>query len=200
MKKKHSNCSVVILAAGRSSRMKSHKFALKFNKNKSFLDEIIAQYHSFGCKNIIVVMNNEGVRLIKNHLPHFPDGVIFIENKYIEYGRFHSIKLGLEAITNTFPVFIHNVDNPFVNPSVLQKLIAHSTFNFVAPTFKGQGGHPILISQIVKQQIQLEEKNNIILYDFLRRFEKQKIEADDKNILVNINTPEKYENFKFENN
>ncbi|MCK5839504.1 MAG: NTP transferase domain-containing protein, partial [Bacteroidales bacterium] len=52
--------SAVILAAGRSTRMGRPKFALRFAKNLTFLEKIITGYSSFGCRQIIVVLNEQG--------------------------------------------------------------------------------------------------------------------------------------------
>ena len=192
MKQKYKDCSVIILAAGHSSRMGSPKFALPFNKNSSFLEEIINQYNSFGCKKIVVVLNGEGISYIHKQAIKFSNNVVFVTNSHLEWERFYSIKLGIENLSNDFPVFIHNVDNPFVNQDVLSKLFSNSTANFIAPIYQGSGGHPILLSEKVGDKILSEKKNDIILSDFLKRFKKTTVEVNDKNILVNINTLKGY--------
>jgi len=194
--KNNIDCSVIILAAGQSRRMGYPKFTIPFNKKDSFLDVIIDQYHSFGCKNIITVLNNEGINYIEKQGHSYPNNVSFVTNLHLEYGRFYSIKLGLKKLPNTHPVFIHNVDNPFVNHDTLQKLISNLSFDYVTPSFKGRGGHPILISDRITQQIISQDENNLILSEFLKRFKKHRIEVDDRNILVNINTPEEYQLLK----
>ena len=193
------NCSVIILAAGRSNRMGKAKFALEFSVNKTFLEEIIHQYHSFGCKQIIIVLNEKGQDYIKNHRFAFPDNTLLITNKYLERGRFYSIKLGVHSINSeNTPVFIHNIDNPFVNHKVLQKLLSINNSGYASPTYQDKGGHPILISKHIAQQILLDKENNIVLSEFLKKFKRKRIEVDDKNILVNINTPEDYQKWESE--
>jgi len=196
MKKKQINCSVVILAAGRSRRMKSPKFDLQYKNDLTFLDHTIKEYSTFGCEKIIIVLNKKGIEIINKNPIKYDDSIIFIENNHLYYERFYSIKLGLENLSNTHPVFIHNVDNPIISHNILQNLISNLSFDFITPSFKGRGGHPILISFKVAQQIISQEKNNLILSEFLKRFKKQRIEVDDKNILLNINTPEEYQLLK----
>ena len=186
------DCSVIILAAGRSSRVGTPKFALPFKEDRTFLEEIVGQYHSFGCEKIIVVLNREGVEYLEKYTLNIPDNVVFVTNLHLEWERFYSIKLGVEAVAGSQPVFIHNVDNPFVNIEVLQKLNL-ALVDMAVPLFNGRGGHPILISEHVQKQIQLEKKNDLIFSDFLTGFKKKVVDVDDENILVNINTKEAYD-------
>ncbi len=192
MNKTYKQCSVIILAAGFSSRMGSPKFAMKFTKNKTFLDEIIQQYESFGCEKIVVVLNNEGFDYLKDKSVNFSNNVKLVKNRNPEWKRFYSIKLGLKTVSNEYPVFIHNVDNPFVNHEVLEKLFSSSSTDFVVPSYKNKGGHPILLSNHVVLEILSEKRNNIILSDFLKSFKKTYVTVNNKNILININSKNEY--------
>ena len=196
MNKKSKNiksCSAVILAAGRSSRMGVPKFALKFNNQNTFLEEIIEKYNSFGCNEIVVVVNSEGVSVLDKNKIKLSDKIKVFINEHLEWERFYSIKLGLKKSNNYHPVFIHNVDNPFVNLNILSSLFDEITAtNFVVPEFKNKGGHPILISEKIIKNIISEEKNDLNFRDFLKRFEKKNIEVDDERILVNVNSEKEY--------
>ena len=192
MNKTYKQCSVIILAAGFSSRMGSPKFVMKFTKNKTFLDEIIQQYESFGCEKIVVVLNNEGFDYLKDKSVNFSNNVKLVKNRNPEWKRFYSIKLGLKTVSNEYPVFIHNVDNPFVNHEVLEKLFSSSSTDFVVPSYKNKGGHPILLSNHVVLEILSEKRNNIILSDFLKSFKKTYVTVNNKNILININSKNEY--------
>ncbi len=199
MTNKQTNCSAIILAAGRSSRMGEAKFALPFSRNKTFLEEIVAQYHTFGCKQIVIVLNKKGFDYIKNHQFNFPDTILLISNKYLERGRFYSIKLGVLRISSeNTAIFIHNIDNPFVNHKVLKKLLWNNDSEYITPSYQDKGGHPILISKNIAQQIELEKENNVVLSEFLKKFKRKRIEVNDKNILVNINTPKDYQKWEFD--
>ena len=187
------SCSVLILAAGNSSRMKSPKFALQFNKSQSFLEKIVQIYTEFGCEEIIVVLNQEGISLL-DHLHLKLKNVKIVLNDHPEWERFYSIKLGIQGLSKQHPVFIHNVDNPFVTAAILESLISKDvTTNYVVPTYNGKGGHPVLISNKVCQKLILTEKNDLILSDFLKQYDKKRVAVEDQNILVNINTMEAYQ-------
>ena len=187
--------SVIILAAGRSNRMGSPKFAMIYKDNRTFLDEIVDRYDSFGCKDIIVLLNEDGITYLQNQQKKFPGNVVLVENKHLEWQRFYSIKTGVLNLKNKFPVFIHNVDNPFVNYDVLKKLLSFPDSDYVVPAYRNHGGHPVLLSPKVCEKIAIEKQNDIVFSDFLKRFNKTKVEVNDKNILVNINTREDYRNY-----
>ena len=187
------NCSAIILAAGRSGRMGLPKFSLNFNENNTFLEEIVSKYLLFGCNQIIIILNEKGYDATKQS-HNSQKNVLFVKNMNLEWERFYSIKLGAINLKNTERVFIHNVDNPFVNYDTLDKLLSQVNTDAVIPTYNNQGGHPILISKNVVNSLIAEKKNDLIFSDFLKRFDKIKVAVDDKNILTNINTLEIYRN------
>lgn len=195
MKNPKKQYSVIVLAAGHSSRMGMPKFTLKFKENRTFLEEIIDQYNSFGCYKIVVVLNKIGLEVLQKTSIMLSNNVNLAENEHPEWERFYSIKVGFKKILNDFPVFIHNVDNPFVNHVVLGKLLSKANSDFVVPVYQNKGGHPILISKKVGKDILDESNNEIILSDFLNKFEKTRIQVNDKSILVNINTQTQYEKY-----
>lgn len=188
-----SNTSVVILAAGFSSRMKQAKFALKFDDKRTFLEKIIREYDVFGCKEIIVVLNNESIALTDQLNLSFPENVKIVLNKYPERERFYSLQTGLRALEDSSYVFIQNIDNPFVDQEILTSLYEHrEKADYIVPTYKGKGGHPILINQKIVNAIIKEKNFRLNLKVFLSSYSKQKFESQNENILLNFNTQEKY--------
>lgn len=191
-------CSAIILAAGKSSRMGSPKFELKFNDEHTFLEEIVFQYKKFGCREIVVVLNEEGIVILEEKQLRISGDAVIVTNNHPEWERFYSIKLGIENLKKQYPVFIHNVDNPFVNQHVLNALHQnHEKADYIMPEFKGRGGHPILASENIIFAIKKESKNNLIFSDFLKQFEKLKVKVNEEKILVNINSKDAY--YKFQN-
>lgn len=169
------------------------KFALRFNNQITFLEKIINNYKEFGCKQIVVVLNREGVSVLNQKDVKLSGSIKVVINEHPEWERFYSIKTGVKSLNNCYPVFIHNVDNPFVNLNVLNSLFCEiSESNFVVPIFKNKGGHPILLSKKVIKNIISEEKNNLNFRDFLKGFEKKIVEVDDERIIVNINSEKEY--------
>lgn len=193
-----SDSSVVILAAGFSSRMKQAKFSLMYDEQRTFLEKMVSEYIDFACKEIIVVINAEGIEL-KNKLNlSFPEHVKFVLNKYPERERFYSLQTGLKALQTCSNAFIQNSDNPFVNQDVLNALYTQKDeADFIVPTYEGKGGHPILMNTNIIKKISSEIKVDYNLKEYLKGFTKKTIPVIDDKIIININDVDTYENLFF---
>jgi molybdenum cofactor cytidylyltransferase len=188
--------SVIILAAGKSSRMGMPKWSLQFDEKSSFIEHIISEYHSFGCKEIILVINETDYSSFVEKNYKLSENVVVVINNHPEWDRFYSLKLGAKELSNSQPVFVHNVDNPFVNPIVLSELLKNrDIFDLSVPEYEGRGGHPILLSEKIIQGIISTKKNTLHFREFLDRFIKKKVTVDDSRVLVNINSSIDYNNY-----
>lgn len=184
------DCSVIILAAGNSSRMGRLKFTLTLPDGITFIENIVKQYAEFGCREIIVVVNISGKKYLDEH--PMKDITIAL-NQHPEFERFYSIKAGLSKVKINYPVFIHNADNPFASKQVLNTLFNNrAEADFIKPVFKSKGGHPIFISNKIARDINSNNNFDIHLNDFLRNYSCRKIEVDDEKILINVNTVNDY--------
>jgi len=191
-----SDISAIILAAGFSSRMKQAKFSLMFNKHRTFLEKIIQEYLNFNCREIIVVMNSDGIKLKDKLNLSFPENVKFVLNEFPERERFFSLQIGLKFLKNINSVFIQNIDNPFVGQLILDSLYNNKDeTDLIVPTFKNNGGHPIVINRTVIKRIISEKKFNHNLKEYLKKFTKKTIPVNDEKILININDKKKYSNY-----
>jgi molybdenum cofactor cytidylyltransferase len=186
--------SAVILAAGYSKRMGRDKFTLKYDNQRTFLEKIVDDYLDFGCFEIVVVLNSKGME-VKNSLPlEFPDKIKFILNTFPEKERFYSIKSGLSVLSQSDFVFIHNVDNPFFSRDLLTKL-SNSKYlgDYIVPFFATKGGHPILLSRKIIEELNKEINDQLNFKVFLEKFRSIKIQIDNSDILININEPISYD-------
>ncbi len=188
------NCSAIILAAGNSIRMGEDKAFLIFDsvKNTTFIEHIFNVFISFKCKKIIFVLNSKTIEKARKIIPD----AVCIENKNPDEGRFHSIKLGTEHALDSEFAFIHNVDNPFVNQNILNKLWEKRNKNaYISPKYENKGGHPILLPKKILTNIQSENTKNQNFRTFLQPFDVIHVLLDEQSILFNINTKENYNNF-----
>ena len=190
------NCSVIILSGGKSERMNFPKPYLMID-GMTFLDKIIDTYFTLGVETICVVMNEEfckdewGLFLQKSK-----NKITLTKNENPMLGRFHSLKLGLKKILNDDFCFIQNIDNPFVNSQVILELWNNRREDgFVSPVYKNYGGHPILISKKIIQQLDELNDGDLNLKEVLRLYSKTTVEVNDETVLMNINTPEEYLHF-----
>jgi CTP:molybdopterin cytidylyltransferase MocA len=180
---------------------------------KSLADAIIQNYLSESCVKIVMVINDT---LKQNpdkysYLPIHPK-VHFVVNHEPEKGRFSSIQIGLQSLAETYPVFLHNVDNPPPNKALISDMIKNLEDNaFLIPNYKLTNGHPLLMNTKILHEIRLthscppsadeerstfgEAAENLNLRDILSAYDGKIIPCDFPEVLVNLNTPEEYEEF-----
>lgn len=187
--------NAIILTAGNSSRMQSPKAFLTFDEevNTNFLEKIIQEFTDFGCKKIVVVYNDQ-VKEFQNFITSNKNNtIVFVKNSQTSLGRFYSLKLGLNATDKKTPCFIHNIDNPFLNQSILDLVYSkHLKADYISPEFKGRCGHPSLLSAKVSGKLSNETMNGFILNEYLRQFDRLKVPVQSKDILIDIDTPLEY--------
>ncbi|BBM85555.1 nucleotidyltransferase family protein [Candidatus Uabimicrobium amorphum] len=175
----------IVLTAGLSTRMGKCKSTLMWDKNQTFLQKIYAEYTSFGCSQIITVVN-------KNfHKQHFSTGQIVV-NPSPEKERFYSLKLGLQKVQQPF-CFLQPIDQPFIEQNLLQKLCASmGNSDYIVPCFEKRGGHPILFGQKVIDRIANSPQDDENLREVLRAFTRKNLQVDCDHVLRNIDTPREY--------
>jgi molybdenum cofactor cytidylyltransferase len=181
----------IVLAAGFSERMGTPKALLPYGNNLSFIEQVTEIYLEAGVNKIALIVNPLILNTIQTFLVCKKSQVIVVENREPEKGRLHSIKLGLEKLDKQ-PIFIQNVDNPFVTFDLLHKLVGVLEPNrYVSPYYRGSGGHPVLLSHEIAMQLK-ECDSEIPLNTFLAKYEQIKMEQSDSGVLVNINTMDDY--------
>lgn len=186
--------SAVIMAAGHSQRMGRPKLSLAFPNDRSFLGSCVDAFNDFGCAQVVVVTNKTGMHWIQGRI--WPDTMLPVLNESPREGRFFSLQLGLMALTKECPVFIHNVDNPFVTADLLEKLaVCVSQTDYIRPVYEGKHGHPVLITAKVVSDIIAEKAAGEHVRHYLERYDQTLVNVNDPNVLANINTPADYEFF-----
>ncbi len=191
------NFSVLILAAGFSGRMGVPKFSLSYDKNQTFLTKIIRSYQSAGCKEIVVVVNRQGQEYLKQQKTFFAgNDITVVLNTFPERERFYSLQTGLKMLSNGKPVFIQNIDNPFVETDLLYRMAdAFEPEAYVVPRYNGRGGHPVLLSAKIVSDLLASTDYRQNLRDFLRPYPKINCPVEDEKVLVNINSPQEYRKY-----
>ena len=144
------NTGIIILAAGKSSRLGSAKQLLQFN-NKTLLQHVVDEAIASGAKPIVVVTGSyaEEVAKIVSKAE-----IITIYNENWEEGMASSIVAGMHAITTKFEhidqVIIAVSDQPFVTSSLFKELHqkqSDSGKGIVACRYSKTLGTPVLFTQ-----------------------------------------------------
>jgi molybdenum cofactor cytidylyltransferase len=182
--------SVIIPAAGNSVRMGSDKAMLMHINGETFASRMVQNYSSFGAMPVVLIVNNQFAQedLKSKRLIH-------VLNEHVDFGRSYSIFIGIKQVPQDFACFIQNIDNPFFETALLERMLEQSENDgFVLPVYNGRGGHPVLLGKNVVSYIQgLNEMTDF--RDVLKKFKRITLPYENERILWNINTPGEYERF-----
>ncbi|MBI4930774.1 MAG: NTP transferase domain-containing protein [Bacteroidetes bacterium] len=189
---------VVILAGGKSERMNFPKVFLDFN-GETFLQKITETYFNADIKNICVVINKEySEGEWKKQIESVKPFVSEIVKTDSNFGRFHSLKLGINKMLSCDFVFIQNADNPFVDKEIIERLMKNRySLGYTQLFYQARKGHPVLISKKIIRLISATQGSEHNLRDILAEFPKIDVEVNDKRVLANINMKEDYEKYIF---
>ena len=175
--------------------MNSWKPFLKYDEETAFLETITSTFLDWGCQEIVVVINKD-VERQREHFSRLPEKVTWVLNEHLEFERFYSVKLGLQAIEKSDFCFIQNVDNPFIDSQILDLLYEQRSHEkYVSPVFKNQGGHPVLLNRGIINRIANWPVDSANLKEVLNTMECKKIEMQDDRVLININSPDEYKKY-----
>jgi molybdenum cofactor cytidylyltransferase len=122
-----------------------------------------------------------------------------VVNHDYQQGQTSSLQLGLAAAAADSPdaVILCLVDHPAITTEIIVKLREHfeSTHPPVLiPTYKGQRGHPVVISQTLFPELlalQPVQPANTVIRKY--RDATQFVEVADPGILLDVDEPEAYE-------
>lgn len=183
--------SLILLSGGKSTRMGTPKAWVKLYNKGSFAEQILSCYNTFDLQKQVLVLNKiHQNKAEEAKLKQLFSPLHIIYNPKTEKGRLYSLKIGLEQITTDL-CFIHNIDQPFVTKETLEALLNQSSYgDVVIPTYHEKGGHPILISKNIINELKSQYKKYATLKELLNQFGKTYVAVHSDEILTNINTPD----------
>lgn len=184
----------IVLAAGKSTRMKQQKLLMPFN-GKTIVETVIGKIRPVLKSNILVVLGSDydeiGQKINQSQVES-------CFNKNFEQGMLSSVICGFNALpqkADAALVFLG--DQPQISTEVILTVInawKHSGKGIVIPAFNGKRGHPVLIETKYTAEIsrldpekglrQLMQKNANDTFE---------VEIEEPEILRDIDTPEDYE-------
>ncbi len=177
----------IILAGGKSTRMKKNKMLLDFSGHPIIWHTIngMKPYVSR-----IIIVTGRYDKEIRDALKN--EQVTFVYNKDYEKGMFSSVLAGVKETKDDF--FVIPGDCPFVDGKTYQSLL-NGTGDIRVPSYQGEDGHPIYISKKYKDELlKMSLDNNLKSFRDSKKYEI--ISVEDKNIVVNLNDVLDYENIK----
>lgn len=196
--------AAVVLAAGRSSRMRTGEpKALLPIGNTTFVGMSVRNLLAAGVGPVVVVVGYRG-GLVADALAGSTVGsqVTVLPNDDWPSGMYSSIRCGVEALSaeRAAGFFIAPVDAPAVLPQTYRQLIgrllAGDRPGVVRPAFGGRRGHPPLVSVRLRRRL-LDWDGTGGLRGFFRVVEGECVDVavEDPATLMDVDTPEEYRLF-----
>jgi molybdenum cofactor cytidylyltransferase len=172
-------CTAIILAAGRSSRMGSPKALLEF-RGESFAGRLRRVLQPY-CRSVIVVGSPAS---------EFPVDVV---NPEPDRGMLSSLQCGLRAVpASADAVLFTPVDLPAVSERTVSTLISGWSGELLRiPRYGGKRGHPVMFARSLTVEFLaaagspkevIDRHADAIVYT----------DVDDPGILTDVDTPEDY--------
>ncbi|HEX8789893.1 MAG TPA: nucleotidyltransferase family protein [Polyangiaceae bacterium] len=180
---------VIVLAAGRSSRMGEPK-GLWAIGGKPWLEHQLDAIEALGAEAVLV-LGFDRERYLQA-LPELEDRASVVVNPAPEHGPFSSLQCGLRV--SGAPAFVLPVDVPAPVADVWRALHAGLTerVDAVVPIHEGLGGHPVLLSPALVTHV-LGLAADSRLDHVLRGWDPLRIgriPVLDRRVRLNLNAPE----------
>ena len=181
-------CSAIIIAGGKSSRMKSDKKYLKINET-ILLDKVVSQMEELFSDVIISTSPNSGVNSGK---------IKVVIDEFVDRGPLSGILSGLRGSKNDNN-FIIAVDIPEISPELISEMYTYSEdYEIVVPESGKNKIEPLFgfynksIIPVIRKNLLMGENKILKIFD---ETETKIIRMRNRNWLFNINTEEDYKNY-----
>jgi molybdenum cofactor cytidylyltransferase len=187
--------SLIVLAAGKSTRMKENKLLLKLNGD-TLIEHVVKVAKGSNADEVVIVLGYEAMK-IKEHLAKIGCKVVINEN-YMK-GQSESVKVGLSAISsNAEAVMILPADVALIEPESINRVVEEYTRSknrIVIASHQQQSGHPILLDRTVFPEISKIDEDTQGLKAVINRHraEIKYVEVDTENVLTDIDTRDEFD-------
>jgi molybdenum cofactor cytidylyltransferase len=184
----------LILAAGESSRMGIPKATLTY-RGQTFLERIVQTLREGGLERIVVVLGHRAEEIQRQVKM---EAALVVINPAYPSDQTSSLQAGLRSLAaaDLEAVLLCLVDHPAVSAETVRKIMA--TFRecgapVVIPTYHGRRGHPVLIGQLLFEEL-LGLSSDVGADSVVRRYRAatQFVEVEDEGIVIDVDDPQSY--------
>lgn len=201
--------AVLILAAGRSSRMGRSKPLLPHgtDPSRTFLAHLLEVVITAGLTNVYVIGRSDDPELRaevnKVAAPFIVNkvAVTFIENPRADEGQLSSLQAGLAAVeaaagAQVEGVMVMPADVPLIDTGTVERLVSAAVASSAAilrATHKGRHGHPVIFKRGVFPELHAADPavgaRAVVRADPSRV---EDVEVDDAGVTIDVDTPDDY--------
>lgn len=187
--------SLIVLAAGKSTRMKENKLLLEVD-GETLIGRVVKTAKESSADEIVVVLGYEAAK-IKEQLAKL-DCKLVVNNNYVR-GQSESVKVGLAAISNNVEaVMILPADVALIDSQSINRVIEEyrrSRNKIVIASHQQQSGHPILIDKTLFPEVSEigEDTQGLKAMINRHRAEIKYVEVGTETVLVDIDTKEEFD-------
>jgi CTP:molybdopterin cytidylyltransferase MocA len=188
-----SSVAAILLAAGQSRRMGAFKPLLPFG-NTSVVESCLSYLTIGGAESVVVVVGHRADDIRKQLVGY---AVTFAVNPDPASEMSSSIAAGVRKLPETArAVLIALVDYPAVPARVITLLIEEWSkgHRLVKPTWKGRGGHPVLLDLSLRNDLlALDTKTGLKALFERHSDEVRRVEVDAPYVARDLDTWDDYE-------
>jgi molybdenum cofactor cytidylyltransferase len=186
--------SLIVLAAGKSTRMKENKLLLKINGD-TLIEHVVKRAKESNVDEVVVVLGYEASK-IRERLAKI-DCKLTVNENYMK-GQSESVKVGLSNVSsNAEAVTILPADVCLIDAESINRVIEEyrrSKSRIVIASHQQQSGHPILLDKSLFPEASKinEDTQGLKAVINRHRSEIKYVEAGTDNVLIDIDTKEEF--------
>ena len=181
--------SAILLAAGKSKRLKGENKLIKNFKGKPLINHILSSLIKSKVNKIIVVLGHESRKIKKIVLKS--KKIIFVVNSSYKKGISSSIKCGLKKISKkNIGFLIAHGDMPLVSKTILNTLcsaLKSKNKEIFVPVYKKRIGNPLAFKySMIKSFRKIKGDKGAKKLIRLNKSKVQRIKVNSKSILIDF--------------
>lgn len=186
--------SLVIVAAGKSTRMKENKLLLRVD-GETLIEHVVNTAKRSGANEIVVVLGYEAEKV---RMKIADLGCKLAVNERYEKGQSESVRVGLSAVSgDSEAVMFLPADVAMIDAQSINKVIdeyKRSKRPIVIASHNRQSGHPILLDRTLFLEVSKIDEETFGLKAVINRHKKDisYIEVGTDKVLIDIDTQEEF--------
>ena len=186
---------IILLAAGKSSRMGQAKLLLPFRGEAIIVHALRAALQSGSTVILVTGWYEEQIRsLLDPFQKQWKEALRLVQNKNPAQGQFSSTQVGVKHVSENTPFCIALADSPLIQAHhyhQLEPLL--DNYDGVRPFYHTTPGHPVLCAPSLRKTI-LGAPVTMTMRELLETKNIRRFETDDPAWATDIDTPTAYHN------